>query len=102
MARKIPKMLLNIAKSIFSTDAGFVYEFPESHGNEARFNMVRCPYFEICRRYGCPELTTVFCDGDDTGYGNMHPQLIWGRTKTIGHGDECCNFLLEYREKDRT
>ena len=41
-------------------------------------------------------ITTAFCDGDDAGYGNLHPRLIWGRTKTIGRGDECCNFLLQY------
>lgn len=81
----------------FGTDAGFEYEFPESNGNEARFNIVRCPYYETCKRYGCPEITTAFCDGDDAGYGNLHPKLIWGRTKTIGRGDECCNFLLQYR-----
>ncbi|MBQ6608822.1 MAG: L-2-amino-thiazoline-4-carboxylic acid hydrolase [Oscillospiraceae bacterium] len=39
-----------------------------------------------------------FCDADDICYGNMHPKLIWGRTKTIGRGDECCNFLLQYRD----
>ncbi|MBQ2606773.1 MAG: L-2-amino-thiazoline-4-carboxylic acid hydrolase, partial [Oscillospiraceae bacterium] len=49
-----------------------------------------------CKRYCCPEITTAFCDGDDAGYGNLHPRLIWGRTKTIGRGDECCNFLLQY------
>ncbi len=98
LARKIPKFFMKISVKSFGTDAGFEYEFPESHGNEARFNIVHCPYYETCKRYGCPEITTVFCDGDDAGYGNMHPKLIWGRTKTIGRGDECCNFLLQYRE----
>ena len=37
-------------------------------------------------------------DGDDAGYGNLHPKLIWGRTKTIGRGGDCCDFLLEYKE----
>ncbi len=32
-------------------------------------------------------------------YGNLHPQLIWGRTTTIGRGGACCNFLLQYRDK---
>ena len=98
LARKIPKLFMKISVKSFGTDAGFEYEFPESHGNEARFNIVHCPYYETCNRYGCPEITTAFCDGDDAGYGNMHPKLIWGRTKTIGRGDECCNFLLQYRD----
>ena len=42
------------------------------------------------------EITRAFCDGDDAGYGHLHPKLIWGRTKTIGRGGDCCDFLLEY------
>lgn len=98
LAEKIPKTFMKLSVKSFGTDAGFVYDFPKSMGNEARFNIVRCPYMETCERYGCPEITTAFCDGDDAGYGNMHPKLIWGRTKTIGRGDECCNFLLQYKD----
>ena len=96
LAKRVPKLFMNISRKSFGTDAGFVYGFPESHGNEARFNIVRCPYMETCKRYECPELTRVFCDGDDAGYGNLHPKLKWGRTKTIGRGDDCCDFLLQY------
>lgn len=98
LAKRIPRWFMKISVRSFGTDAGFVYEFPETHGNEARFNIVRCPYFETCRRYGCPEITRCFCDGDDAGYGNLHPKLNWGRTKTIGRGGDCCDFLLEYKE----
>lgn len=98
LAKFIPKLFMKISVKGFGTDAGFIYDFPESHGNEARFNIIRCPYFETCRKYGCPEITRAFCDGDDAAYGNMHPKLRWGRTKTIGRGGDCCNFLLQYRE----
>ena len=98
LAKKMPKLFMKLSVKLFGTDAGFKYEFPERKGNEARFNIVKCPYMETCTRYGCPEITTAFCDGDDAGYGNMHPKLIWGRTKTIGRGDECCNFLLQYKD----
>ena len=97
LAPKIPELFLKISRRSFGEDAGFVYEFPESRGREARFNIVHCPYMETCRRYGCPKLTTAFCDGDDAGYGALHPDLFWGRTKTIGRGDPCCDFLLQYR-----
>ncbi|MCR4703269.1 MAG: L-2-amino-thiazoline-4-carboxylic acid hydrolase [Saccharofermentans sp.] len=100
LAGKMPGLFFKIAVKNFGTDAGFVYEFPESHGNEARFNIVKCPYMETCTRYGCPEITKAFCDGDDAGYGNLHPRLIWGRTKTIGRGGDCCDFLLEYKKDD--
>ena len=99
LAEKIPKLFTGISVRSFGTDAGFVYEFPARKGNEARFNIISCPYYETCKRYGCPEITHVFCDGDDAGYGHLHPKLIWGRTKTIGRGDDCCNFLLEYKDR---
>ena len=98
LARKFPHLFMAGVKKSCQPNAGFVYELPESHDNEARLNIVRCPYFEICKRYGCPEITSAYCDSDDAGYGNLHPQLIWGRTKTIGHGGDCCDFLLEYKE----
>ena len=28
----------------------------------------------------------------------IEKRFPWGRTKTIGRGDECCIFLLEYRD----
>ena len=99
LARKFPHLFMAGVKKSCQPNAGFVYELPESHDNEARINIVRCPYFEICKRYGCPEITSAYCDSDDAGYGNLHPNLIWGRTKTIGHGGDCCDFLLEYKEK---
>ena len=99
LARKFPHLFVAGVKKSCQPNAGFVYELPESHGNEARLNIVRCPYFEICKRYGCPEITSAYCDSDDAGYGNLHPNLIWGRTKTIGHGGDCCDFLLEYKEE---
>ena len=98
LAKRIPGLFMKVSLQSFGEDAGFVYEFPESHGNEARFHIVKCPYYETCLRYGCPEITRAFCDGDDAGYGHLHPRLIWGRTKTIGRGGDCCDFLLEYRE----
>ena len=89
---------MKISLKSFGPDAGFGYEFPESRGREARFNIVKCPYYDICLRYGCPEITRAFCDGDDAGYGHLHPKLVWGRTKTIGRGGDRCDFLLEYQE----
>jgi len=98
LAKSIPALFMKMSVRSFGTDAGFRYEFPESHGNEARFNIVHCPYYEACKRYGCPEITSAFCDGDDAGYGDLHPKLFWGRTQTIGRGGDCCNFLLKYTE----
>lgn len=45
-------------------------------------------------KYGCPELTQFFCKSDDICYGNLHPKLVWARTKTLGMGGDCCDFKL--------
>ncbi|MBR2528085.1 MAG: L-2-amino-thiazoline-4-carboxylic acid hydrolase [Blautia sp.] len=39
-----------------------------------------------------------FCDADDVCYGNMHPKISWDRTKTIGHGDDICDFKVHIKE----
>lgn len=57
-------------------------------------DMILCPYVETCKKYACLELAQFFCKSDDVCYGNMHPKLVWGRTKTIGMGSECCDFSL--------
>ena len=98
LTRKFPRLFKSGIEKSCTSSAGFAFEYPESHGNEARLTIVSCPYYEITKRYGCPEITSAYCDSDDAGYGNLHPQLIWGRTKTIGRGDDCCDFLLEYKE----
>ena len=71
LAKRIPGLFMKISLQSFGPDAGFGYEFPESRGSEARFNIVKCPYYETCLRYGCPEVTRAFCDGDDAGYGSL-------------------------------
>ena len=98
LAKRIPGIFMKVVLKGFGPEAGFRYEFPETGKKEARANVLRCPYYETCKRYGCSEITRAFCDGDDAGYGNLHPKLIWGRTKTIGRGGDCCDFLLKYVE----
>ena len=81
------------------TETGaFGFRIDHVSENETEYHVLRCPYVQFCKTYGCPEIITVFCDSDDISFGNIHPRLIWGRTKTIGRGDLYCNFkytLLE-------
>ena len=30
-----------------------------------RVDMTKCPYYDTCVQYGCPELCPCFCDSDD-------------------------------------
>ena len=96
VAKRFPKFFHNFSMKSFSVEAGFEYEFPDTTGNESRFSVIKCPYMEACKRYGCTEIVKAFCDSDDASYGDLHRDLHWGRTKTIGHDGDCCDFLLQY------
>ncbi len=50
-----------------------------------------CVYDNKFTQYGVEELTKIFCKADDVMYGNLK-DAIWARTKTIGNGDEICDF----------
>ena len=58
-------------------------------------DMMKCPYHDTCVAYGCPELCCCFCDSDDISYTGLHPKLIWHRTKTLGRGDDRCDFCMK-------
>mgnify|MGYP002674773735 FL=1 len=60
-------------------------------------DMIKCPYHDACVHYGCPELCPCFCDSDDITYNDLHPDLLWRRTKTLGRGNDCCDFCLKLR-----
>ncbi|MBR2677196.1 MAG: hypothetical protein IKE28_09840 [Solobacterium sp.] len=43
LAKKVPKLFMDFSLKGFGPETGFEFESPETKGNEARFNMVRCP-----------------------------------------------------------
>ena len=79
----------------FSPDAGFAYRMPEQADPAvACFDIVSCPYHDMCRKYDCLELNPAFCDSDNAKYGNLHHNLKWARKSTIGYGAPCCDFRI--------
>ena len=96
--RIVPKFFFNMMKKSFGPKAGFKSEDHFLSKKEIRFNMVKCPYFDKCKKYGCPEIVRGFCDADDICYGNMHPKLSWDRTKTIGYGNDACDFAIHIKD----
>lgn len=94
----VPLVMTKIIRDVFGEKSGFdMIDYPGEKG-KCHIDMTGCPYFSNCVKYGCPELGTAFCDSDDITYGNMHPKLFWGRTKTLARGNECCDFILEIRK----
>ena len=99
MYKHIPKIFLKVTQKIFGRDAGFDYKIYDTDKNTAKLDMLKCPYRMMTTRYGCPELCVCFCDSDDIAYGDIHPKLEWRRTKTLGRGNDCCDFSLSYIKK---
>jgi hypothetical protein len=57
-------------------------------------DITQCPYNKYLTELGCPELNVLFCENDVHSYGNL-PGLKFTRTKTIGAGDDLCDFKME-------
>ena len=93
----VPLMWKKVTKNMFGFDAGFVFSFYPTDNTEARFDMTKCPYCEIFKKLGCFELTKILCHTDDVKNDDLHPKLLWHRTKTMGNGDELCDFQMKIK-----
>lgn len=96
--KKVPGIFAEQTPKLFGTAAGFAAVEIRTTGGVWRIDMTKCPYHDACVKYGCPELCPCFCDSDDITYDGMHPKLLWHRTKTLGRGDDCCDFCLKLEE----
>jgi len=73
---------------------GWEIEWVKVSSDVVAFNMHSCFYLDTLSAYGAPELTPVFCRLDDVMYENLSTCASWERTKTLGFGDNCCNFCF--------
>ena len=53
--------------------------------------MKKCLWHTACIENNCEELCRLFCDVDNVTYGNLK-KLGFSRTKTLGYGNDCCDF----------
>jgi hypothetical protein len=76
----------------------------EQSKDSIAFTFSRCFYLDVLRAYGAPELTPFYCQLDDLAYAEVFPAIRWERTKTLGRGDDCCDFRWSHVEpgKDAT
>lgn len=97
--RLVPSIFTKATRSLFGTSAGFSMKEIETTRGVWRIDMTKCPYHDEFFSYNCPELCTCFCDKDDVAYSNLHKKLLWKRTKTLGRGNDCCDFCLKIIKK---
>lgn len=93
--KAMPMLFNKLTPKMFGELAGFRSVWRRDPEWDLSFDMVQCPYLEKCREYGCPELCKAYCDADDVCYGDLHPKVVWGRTKTLGKGGDCCDFRMK-------
>ena len=57
------------------------------------FSMIThdCIFDQLFRKYGIPELTSVFCHVDDIIYDSL-PGADFVYTQQIGNGGSCCDY----------
>ena len=99
--RKVPGIAAKGTRKLFGAAAGFTAIEHQTDKTAWRIDMTVCPYHDACVQYGCPELCPCFCDSDDITYDGLHPGLFWHRTKTLGRGDDCCDFCLKLTEAEK-
>ncbi|MBQ6057630.1 MAG: L-2-amino-thiazoline-4-carboxylic acid hydrolase [Treponema sp.] len=83
-----------MSHKMFGESAGFKNVFYPKEKSCFRMDITQCPYHTYLTEAGCPELNILFCENDIHSYGNL-PGLKFTRTKTIGAGDELCDFKME-------
>ena len=84
----------SMSHKMFGETAGFKNVFYPKEKDCFRMDITQCPYHTYLTEAGCPELNVLFCENDIHSYGNL-PGLKFTRTKTIGAGDELCDFKME-------
>lgn len=99
--RTVPGIFAKQTTKFFGAKAGFAARETYISDEIWKIDMIKCPYHDTCVKYGCPELCRCFCDSDDISYSGLHSKLYWHRTKTLGRGDELCDFCLRIKEENQ-
>lgn len=71
---------------------GWETEWVRCDKNEIHFNLHRCIYWELCQKYGYPELCTVYCANDITAFSGLMPKIRFKRSGTLGERAAYCDF----------
>ncbi len=99
--RRIPWLFEKLMPKLFKADAGFVFKFHPTGKHRVKFDILSCPYYEVCLELDCLELAPAFCTTDDICYGHMHPKLRWNRTQTLARGGTLCDFDIEVNDSEK-
>ncbi|GLB30126.1 hypothetical protein LAD12857_20490 [Lacrimispora amygdalina] len=66
----------------------------KDNSKEFIFDIQKCLWYDFCCFYHCPELCRIFCRSDYIMYQGIENKIRFTRSKTLGEGGDCCNFLF--------
>lgn len=69
-----------------------LHESTQSHTRDSfDVTITKCLWHTACVENNCPKLCHIFCDADNVTYGGLK-KLAFSRTKTLGWGEDYCDF----------
>lgn len=71
---------------------GWAMEMVPSTPDCFGFDIHRCFYLDTLTALGAPELTRVYCAGDDILFAALPPSIVWDRSGTLARGQDRCDF----------
>jgi len=97
---QLPGMLKIMGKLLpkfFEKGSGYgwkyVWHTDTATGKYLQFECTSCIYAQIFKKYGVPELGSVFCHCDDINYGKI-PGITFKRQHTVCQDGQLCDFLF--------
>lgn len=86
-----------MTKIFFGPKAGFQYVDHSKDKSEVRFDMLKCLYCDTLKELGCIEVCSAICVQDEYSYKGLK-NSVFERTKTLGNGDDCCDFCYRLKQ----
>jgi hypothetical protein len=71
---------------------GWTIDWLDDSNQCIAYNIYNCFYLNVLTAYDAPALIPLFCKLDDYMFEALPPTITWERTKTLGRGDDCCDF----------
>ena len=69
-----------------------LHESTQDHTRDSfDVTITKCLWYTVCVENDCPKLCHIFCDADNVTYGGLK-KMAFSRTKTLGYGEDCCDF----------
>ena len=91
--RNFFSVMMFVAMNVFGTKGGFRSREVSKTKDEARFDVLECPYCRFLGELGCFELTANFCKSDEYTYGSLDG-IAFERTQSLGTGGSRFDFCM--------